>query len=167
MKKVCSICNEEKDLSEFHKSKMCLFGVDSRCKICRTNRKRLSYNKSEKQKENKRRYYKQNANNIKKYHRKYRSDVNYKIAQKNNHLKRYYGITIEDFNKILTEQNNKCAACGDDFNNVVKPHVDHNHKTEEVRGLLCMRCNTSLGLLQENERKILNLAKYAGKISRG
>ena len=57
-----------------------------------------------------------------------------------------YGLTLNDYYNILKKQNNKCAICETD-----KPggqgrfHLDHCHKTNKVRGLLCHRCNTSLG----------------------
>lgn len=73
-------------------------------------------------------------------------------------LARAYGITREEFNNILAEQNNSCAICG-----IKEPggrgnwHVDHNHTTGKVRGLLCHKCNTGLGLFLESET-ILKLA---------
>lgn len=61
-----------------------------------------------------------------------------------------YGITLEDYERILESQNGGCAICetttpggrGNRF------HVDHNHETGVVRGLLCWTCNRRLGVLE-------------------
>lgn len=57
--------------------------------------------------------------------------------------KKKYGITGEDYDAILFEQNGRCAICHN------RPRskrlaIDHNHKTGQVRGLLCRRCNQNL-----------------------
>jgi hypothetical protein len=65
------------------------------------------------------------------------------------HLKRRYGITKEDYTNMLIQQNNGCAICGEVDHD--KPlHVDHDHNTRKVRGLLCVRCNTMLGKARDN-----------------
>ena len=54
-----------------------------------------------------------------------------------------YSSAIEEFNSLLSSQNNKCAICNKDITNVAK--VDHCHETNKIRGLLCNRCNIGLG----------------------
>ena len=57
-------------------------------------------------------------------------------------LKRKYGITVEQYNQMLKNQNHCCAVCDrheDEFK--IKLAVDHNHVTGEIRGLLCSHCN--------------------------
>lgn len=69
-------------------------------------------------------------------------------------LKYKYGITKEDYNKLFKEQNGKCAICGKhqiDLN--VRLCVDHNHLTGAIRGLLCMKCNYSLGHYESIKEK--------------
>lgn len=72
----------------------------------------------------------------------------------------YYGITVEEFDKMAEAQNNCCAAC-------LKPtdqlHVDHDHKTGKVRELLCMNCNLALGHVQDNIQRLIQLRDYAIK----
>lgn len=53
------------------------------------------------------------------------------------------GITQEDFEQMKEDQNNCCAICKQPF--IKTPHIDHNHTTGKVRGLLCNGCNIKVG----------------------
>lgn len=61
-------------------------------------------------------------------------------------LKRRYGITLEDFDRMKAEQGGVCAIC---LKREAKV-VDHDHKTGRVRGLLCGGCNGAIGILDED-----------------
>lgn len=50
---------------------------------------------------------------------------------------RSYGLSPEDYRILLNKR--KCVICG---RNMRRPHVDHDHKTNEVYGVICARCNT-------------------------
>ena len=67
-----------------------------------------------------------------------------KVKRKEHKLKKY-GITGQEYDQILLEQNERCAICGkhQDENDMAFA-VDHDHNNGMVRGLLCSRCNTSL-----------------------
>ena len=52
-----------------------------------------------------------------------------------------YGITKEDYDKMLKKQEGKCAGCKKEFTN---PHIDHCHRTGKGRGILCPKCNKAL-----------------------
>lgn len=68
-------------------------------------------------------------------------------------IKRHYGITIEDYNKMLTEQNNGCKICDKKHNPSIKRgrlYVDHDHATGKVRGLLCGGCNSAIGYFMDS-----------------
>ena len=57
-------------------------------------------------------------------------------------LKRKYGISLEQFDILLEKQEHRCAVClKHSSEHKTKFHVDHNHKTGEIRGLLCNFCN--------------------------
>ena len=71
-----------------------------------------------------------------------------------------YNISLEDYNKMLINQNNKCDICRIGFNNLV---VDHCHTTGKVRGLLCNGCNSGIGFFKENKVTILNSIEYLNK----
>lgn len=76
-------------------------------------------------------------------------------------LQRNYGISLSEFNRMREEQGNKCAICRAD-----KPggpgawHVDHDHETRAVRGLLCQGCNIGIGCLGDNPDRIRAAAEY-------
>lgn len=65
-----------------------------------------------------------------------------------------YGVDGEAFGRMFLEQQGSCKICGEFLK---KPHIDHCHTTGKVRGLLCMRCNTGIGMLRESE-EIMNRA---------
>ncbi len=86
--------------------------------------------------------------------------------QKNFNLRRY-GLTIEQFREMLLRQENKCASCGEPVREGKGrgcAHVDHNHITGKVRGILCAGCNVGIGHLG-TLRKILLAARYFKKVS--
>lgn len=74
-----------------------------------------------------------------------------KPCRRDNTLKRKYGITQKDFNALLERQGHCCALCNLPFGlkNTVAKNVDHNHKTGEVRGILCTHCNISISLFED------------------
>jgi hypothetical protein len=80
-------------------------------------------------------------------------------SKHNTHLKKTYGITIEDYDKLLASQGGKCAICR---GGTSKRHfaVDHNHKSGVIRGLLCARCNTALARFMDNITNLRRAVKY-------
>lgn len=82
-----------------------------------------------------------------------------------NYLRRNYDITVEQYQKMLTEQNSKCKICNKPGFKIKESHklllvVDHCHKTGKVRGLLCHNCNRALGLLQDSVTNLENAIQY-------
>lgn len=85
----------------------------------------------------------------------------------NRTLKHQYGITLEEYNKMLEKQQGVCVICKesekiiDKFTGKAKRlAVDHCHKTNIVRGLLCQPCNTALGKFKDNPEIIERAANY-------
>jgi hypothetical protein len=76
-------------------------------------------------------------------------------------LRRQYGITLQEYNELSAFQGHACAMCGiDEESNGKKFTVDHDHTTNEVRGLLCSRCNSALGILGDTLQDAANAYYY-------
>jgi len=81
--------------------------------------------------------------------------------QRDSYLRRKYGISLIQYNIFLGQQNDRCAICER------KPkkggrrlHVDHDHITSYVRGLLCWRCNRGLQYFRDNPKLFRRAAHY-------
>jgi Autographiviridae endonuclease VII len=84
-----------------------------------------------------------------------------KIYNQRKHLKATYGITVEDYNKMFEKQKGCCAICKEHQTNFKKRlSVDHNHKTGQIRQLLCYKCNSLLGYAKENKIILEEAIKY-------
>lgn len=68
-------------------------------------------------------------------------------GQQRRRLNKKYGITQEYYDKMLSDQNGSCAICRV---LLVRPLVDHCHKTGKVRGLLCDSCNFGIGSFKDD-----------------
>ena len=84
-----------------------------------------------------------------------RAEVN-----RRSHLRRKYGLSIEVYEFLCLVQDQKCAICGEE---VEKLHVDHEHGTGRVRGLLCGKCNKAIGLLNDDPQLLSAAAVYLQK----
>lgn len=94
-----------------------------------------------------------------KYTKKWRSKSGRQI--KNYSLKLKYGISIEEYDNLLLKQNGKCAICETVKNSVNRAlAVDHNHKTNRVRGLLCDKCNDGIGRFNDSVELLEKAKKY-------
>jgi hypothetical protein len=72
-------------------------------------------------------------------------DARTKAAARQRHLQRYYGITEEQYDTLLQRQNGACAVCQRSAKEFTKRlAVDHNHRTGEIRGILCYVCNNKV-----------------------
>ena len=91
-------------------------------------------------------------------------DFEYSIFVTGMHLLKKYGIRVEEYDILLAAQGGTCATCdattGSSHREVLS--VDHHHTTGEVRGLLCMRCNTAIGLIGDDPRRAERIAEYLG-----
>lgn len=148
--KTCTKCEIEKELSEFRPSKDGKFRVASRCKDC----DKCYYQENKEQiKQKVKKYREQHKDELNKKHKEYIKKNKDKYI--NRKLIFLYGITLNDYNSMLENQNGVCAICSKKetrktHGTLNKLFVDHNHKTNKVRGLLCNHCNRALGEVKEN-----------------
>jgi len=93
--------------------------------------------------------------------KEYRGDENAKARARNRNLLKQYGITLKDYNSLILKQKGKCLICGIPQEDLKQGlHVDHDHKTGEIRGLLCGSCNGGLGLFKDNIILLRKAIKY-------
>jgi len=95
-----------------------------------------------------------------------------RIKRMNREFNRSYGISYDDFREIIKKQNNKCAICGVDETavDVSKKRgqltnfaCDHDHMTGDVRGALCDKCNTAIGLMDDDKTRLKKAIEYLDK----
>lgn len=78
-------------------------------------------------------------------------------------LRKAYGITLEDYSRILNDQGGGCAICGSSVDVAGrKLAVDHCHSTGMVRGILCSHCNRGLGFFRDDPERLRAAIRYLG-----
>ena len=142
--KTCRKCGEVKDVAEFDKHPSTdffgnvVYRTASRCKPCvraTTQDYRQQLSPEEKERRGK--------------------------VSKDTALRKKYGITLAQFDEAIVAQRDGCAVCGKWR---CLPAVDHCHKSGRFRAILCRKCNTALGMIEEDEAIALALAKYIRKV---
>ncbi len=81
-------------------------------------------------------------------------------------LMKEYGLTPEQYDQLVEQQKGLCGACGLEPTKGKgrKLHIDHDHETGRVLGLLCSKCNSARGLLDNSVEKMTRLAAYQARI---
>jgi hypothetical protein len=80
------------------------------------------------------------------------------------HIKRKYGLSMDEYNSMIEAQDGKCAICNYMFGQKKGDiHVDHCHTSNEIRGLLCDLCNRGLGYFKDNKEALAKAIKYLTK----
>lgn len=177
--KRCPHCDQIKSLEDFVPRKDSLSGRTSWCRLCRNQHEKEKFAKNPLLRTviKERFYNNKTSEEIDEYiHRqneneriKYQSELQTEEGVKKHRLKRLlvrYKITLEDFNDYLKLQGNRCAICADPFNFNIKsesPHVDHDHVTGKVRGLLCYKCNFGLGFFKDDVFRLRSAEQYLAK----
>lgn len=75
---------------------------------------------------------------------------------------RPYGMTADDLRASLAAHGFRCAGCAAPID-MDDRHIDHDHETGALRGLLCPPCNLTIGVARENIERLLGLAQYLGR----
>lgn len=152
----CKKCGVIKAMTEFHKNgyrrKDGTSGLRHDCKSCshKIHDAYVTNNRS-----------KINADRRDAYHNLL-TGVKAKITESG--LRMRYNLTMEQYNKLLLRQDNKCAICKSDQNNMPRKFdVDHCHKSGKIRGLLCIRCNRGIGLLKDDPKILRSALRYLAK----
>lgn len=145
--KHCGICNKTRPLACFGGDKNKRNRLQSNCKECRKNKERERRNNPE----------------VKKKIKEYKQKPENKRRTKDLALKRIFGLTIEQYDVMLKDQNNCCYICEGKEKTKRSLAVDHCHKTGKVRGLLCTKCNQGIGHLNDNIEYLKKAIEYLEK----
>lgn len=148
---ICTKCKQDKEPSEFHKDKKKISGLTSWCKDCRNEARKGHYWKDPEH----------GRNRTKKYRESLTQEQRY-MTNRSTKLKSAYGLTLEQVEEMKRLQDYSCYVCGRHESEAGSKGlvVDHNHTTGEIRKLLCSRCNTALGLLNEDIGIFTSLINY-------
>ena len=133
--KTCKICKAEKDLDSFARHSEGRQGRRPECKVCQ-KKVRKSYPSGDTAKK--------------------------ALADRKRGLKKKYGMTLEDYDRMYANQNGRCSICKTPGDSGGKSGlaVDHCHVTGKVRALLCTRCNTTLGKCNDEPDLLETMATY-------
>lgn len=153
--KVCSKCKKELPATTeyFSRHKTSKDGLRGICKRCRRK-----YNHQ---------YYLANLKKCREY--SFRNRKRHPQRARQDNLRLRYGITVDQYGQMFTAQGGVCAICGEPEttkgrgNGMKSLAVDHNHKTDRIRELLCNKCNSVLGYVKEDEELLLNILSYLKK----
>jgi hypothetical protein len=138
--KVCTTCNLPKALDDFHRNCQRADGHLSRCKSCVKEYRNLHP-----------------LDNTKVYKSMVVKDPQY---NRKRNLKKLYNITLEEFDEMLKSQDGVCKVCKRPQLGKGDFHVDHDHETGKIRGLLCHKCNVALGMVQDDIQILKKLINY-------
>lgn len=129
--KRCPICKILKERSEYYKWASRKDGLTAYCKECMSNRTKnwVAENKEV-----------------------------YAESMIASSRKSRFGISREEYQKMLVDQNNQCGICKREIG--WEAAVDHCHNTKKIRGLLCRKCNLGLGGFKDNIKIIEKAIKY-------
>jgi len=152
LKRTCKRCNETKPMTAFYAKNL---HKEGRCRSCVSALRASAYAAD--------------PDKVIRRVARYRTDNPEKI--RDTKLRQAYGVGSAWFERKLAEQDNGCAGCGKPETTIWRGRtlslaVDHDHLTGEPRGLLCMRCNRTLGLLEDNKQTLKNLLDYIGKLKK-
>jgi len=163
--KICSSCNRElpNTIEYFYHSKRGLDGFHYSCKDCQ---KEYAINSKEKIVARRKEYHIKNRERLLAKCRERNSTVESKIKRKRYVLKLQFGIDEDTVVNAMNIQKGCCDICKKslvDGEGVKTYHVDHNHTTGDFRGLLCSKCNTAIGLLEEDKEILKSAIRYLEK----
>lgn len=159
--KVCKKCGEEKLVSQFYTK-----GTDcwnANCKPCH-NELRGVYREQNRESinEGKRAFYHKHREK----HLAYFASSERKMRWFAWKLDHHFNMTVEQYVELVEKQDGRCAICKqlptevNGHKHKHRLHVDHDHETGEVRGLLCSLCNCGLGSFKDNPERLLEAINY-------
>jgi hypothetical protein len=165
--KRCQVCGALKPLDEFYRSAGMRDGHRNDCKSCNLAAKKRRYDAAPHLAIARVKKWQQaNADRLNAYRRVHNATPERKRALRNGYYRRTFGITADDVDALIENQGGKCAICGGQPTRAEVWHVDHDHATGRIRGVLCQRCNHGIGLLDEDPARLRAAADYLASATR-
>ncbi|MGH9223421.1 MAG: endonuclease VII domain-containing protein [Acidimicrobiales bacterium] len=150
MKKRRRKCGVVKTLEEFYRAMGTRDGYRGDCKACNAAASRVRYQADPAVAVARvKRWQQANPERVNAYRRQCRADPQVKRAERSSSLQRQYGLTVDGYEAMLEQQDGGCGICGRAPSESYSLHVDHDHRTGRIRGLLCFVCNSSMGELDD------------------
>jgi hypothetical protein len=131
--RTCSLCERRLPAEQFSVARNTKDGLASQCRDCNAARSKKHYRATK-------------ADNVARFAREHRA--------------RKYGLTDETFAAMVAAQKNRCAICVADLGLGKGRVIDHCHTTGRIRGLLCAKCNSALGLAGDDPERLRAMAAY-------
>ena len=159
--KACKKCGVLKPLEDFYRAAGTRDGHRGDCKACSSKDKQRRYLADPQAAITRvKRWQQANPERVNAAQRARRARPDAKLRERAGHLMRKYGMTIEQYNAMLEAQEGGCFICGRPPREDISLHVDHDHSTGKVRGILCFCCNNALADFQEDPELLKKAAAY-------
>lgn len=159
--RVCTKCGmmglEHHDFYIRWRSRENRYTYRHKCISCNTNRAVAYKEKYPERVKETNKVWRANNKDVKaEYNRRY--NLQNQEAIKNNRYIYKYNITLEEFRCMVAQQGGRCRVCDEQEGESL--HIDHNHATGEIRGLLCKSCNMALGLFNDDAKSLQGAINY-------
>jgi hypothetical protein len=161
--KPCKVCGVTKPLEAFYETPGTRDGRRGDCIDCNLARKARRHAENPEPARRRAREWnevEENRERTRANHERYKADGRKAISNRKSYLKRKYGITLEQYDEMLRAQGGVCAICTREPHPTISLHVDHDHETGALRGLLCFPCNQAIGSLREDPFLLRAAADY-------
>jgi hypothetical protein len=159
--KRCKVCGEDKPLDDFYRANGMRDGRRNDCKACNNAAKRArTAANPEANRERVKRWRVENPDRYREAQRRNKRSVSGRRRERDGHLRRKFGITIEQYEEMLEAQGGRCAICGREPHPTISLHVDHDHVRGHLRGLICFDCNAGLGKFRDRRRLLAAAMAY-------
>lgn len=146
MKKKCTACGKRKEVTKnFYRHKGLKGGYYGQCKPCHKERVKA--------------WAERNYGRYMDYQRAWAKNNRKRVADaaRRYRYRKKYGMTEAEVVELFETQEGRCRICRD---KPKRPHVDHCHKTNKVRGILCGQCNIGLGMFKDDVKRLRAAIAY-------
>jgi hypothetical protein len=158
---VCRLCRQRKPAEQFYAAKGTRTGRRTECIACNLGQK-AARNRADPgpARQRTQRWRQDNPERNTQRWERFVASGGKKRSDRKGHLRRKFGLSVEQYEALLEGQGGGCAICRSPANESISLHVDHDHGTGRVRGLLCFRCNGGLGQFLEEPEVLRRAAWY-------